>query len=84
MKNPVNKMNLIGKTFITGAKAQLKHEWVWGISLYLGLNQGLKYKGDLNNGIKAGVATMATISAVAGVYNVVANWDTIKNSEVNE
>ena len=79
-KNLTEKINLIGKTFMQGAKNQLKHEWVWGAGLYLGLQQGMKYKGNLNNGVKAGIATMAAISAASGAYNVFLNWDEIKNS----
>lgn len=74
----MNKINKIGKVFVDGVKVQLKQEWVWSLATVVGLYQGLKYKGNLKNGLLGGLATLITIGTANGIYNVVTNFDYIK------
>ena len=39
---------------------------------------GLKYKGNLKNGLLGGLSTLITIGTANGIYNVVTNFDYIK------
>lgn len=66
-------MTVFGKAFRT----QATEEGTITISLVAGLCQGLKYKGDLKNGIAAAFLTNAAISTVNGLTNVIQNWKNI-------
>lgn len=48
------------------------------VSVGVGLLQGLKYRGNLKRGIKAGVATMGVMVGIDIVTNVASNWEIIK------
>jgi hypothetical protein len=65
--------------FYYSAKHQLLNEDTILISAAMGLYQGLKYKGSFKNGIKGGLATLVTISAVNGVMALIEDYDKIKN-----
>lgn len=73
--NLLAKTKLVSQVFIAGAKSSLDQEWVWGTSAIVGLSQGLKYKGSIKTGISGGLATLAVITGVMGIINVVHNWD---------
>jgi len=76
--NILEKGKIIGKVFKMGMMDQINEEWTWGASTMLGLNQGLKYKGSLKNGLIAGVGCLTGIAAVNGVRTVIKNWSNIK------
>ena len=67
----MNKAKLIGSAFVDGVKYQLKQEWLWGAAAFIGLSQGLKYKGDFITGLKGGLATLGVISGANGIYNII-------------
>lgn len=77
MNKHMSKVKLISQTFYYSAKKQLLNEDTILISAAMGLYQGLKYRGSFKNGIKGGLATLVTISAINGVLNVVEHKDKI-------
>ena len=74
----LEKTNFVGKIFVDGVKAQLNQEWVWGAATTIGLYQGLKYKGCIKTGLAGGIAVLIVLSGANGLYNVFANFKTIK------
>ena len=46
----------------------------------VGLQSGLKYKGDAKHGSKAGLATAAVLAGINVAGNIVANMDVIKDA----
>lgn len=79
MNNNLYKLKTVGGLFYYSAKKQLMQEDTILISAAVGLYQGLKYRGSFKNGIKGGLATLVTISAINGVLAVVEQKDKIKN-----
>lgn len=71
--NILEKTNFIGQVFTGGVKAQLSQEWTWGAAVVVGLQQGLKYKGNFKNGLAGGLAVLMVISTANGFYNIVLN-----------
>lgn len=76
----LKKGNLIGKVFMDGVKVQLEQEWTWAAAATIGLYQGLKYKGNIKTGVAGGLAVLVVLSGASGVYNVVRNWSSIKET----
>jgi len=74
----LEKTQFVGTVIKGGAKAQLRQEWTWALAVAVGLHQGLKYKGDLKNGVAGGLAVLMVLACVSGAYNVVSYWDKIK------
>ena len=50
----------------------------WGAAI--GLYQGLKYRGNLSQGIKAGIATIAVVTGCNVISNLINNIDEIKKA----
>ena len=75
----LEKGEFIGSVFFYGAKSQLEQEWIWAAAAVVGLNQGLKYKGDLKAGVTGGLAVLGTLALVNGFYNIIVYWDNIQN-----
>jgi hypothetical protein len=73
----LEKARLATATFYYAAKNQLKEPWVIGAGAVVGLSQGLKYGGSFKRGILGAAATVGTIMAATGLYNVVTYWDKI-------
>lgn len=44
-----------------------------------GLQQGLKYNGNLKRGVKGGLAAAVVVGCIHGADSVVKNWDTIND-----
>lgn len=61
-------------------KGTLNSPWTYAAMASVGLNQGLKYKGDFKAGGKAGLATAAVVMGVNVVGNIIANKDIIKEA----
>ena len=74
------KMNLIKDIAVESAIAQIQDvrtfKWAAGVGLY----QGLKYKGSLGQGMKAGLATIAVVTGCNIVSNLINKIDEIKNA----
>lgn len=75
----LEKGKFIGAVFVYGAKSQLEQEWIWAAAAVVGLNQGLKYKGNLKAGVTGGLAVLGTLALVNGFYNIIVHWDKIQN-----
>lgn len=71
MEKKMRKIELTYATFKYATLSQLGQEDTFIMGVGVGLYQGLKYNGSLSRGIKAGVATMITVSVAAGIMNVI-------------
>lgn len=76
----LEKVDFVKVIFVGGVKAQLEQEWTWGLAAGTGLQQGLKYKGDIKAGLIGGVATLIAVSGACGAYNIVINRKKIKEA----
>ena len=74
----LERANMVGVVFIGGVKKQLTQGWTWSAAAGVGLHQGLKYSGNIKNGVAGGVATLAVIAGMNGIYNVALQWGKIK------
>ena len=70
----MDNINNIGRLFVKGVKSSIRQEWIWTFSAITGLYQGLKYKGNIKNGITGALATLLTFATIGGIYNVVAEY----------
>lgn len=74
-KLPMTKhMEIGGRLFLDGFKSQLFDESTAGVALAGGLWQGMKYRGDIFRGIKAGAMIELTLCTLNGVKNVMKNY----------
>lgn len=76
----LEKAKFLKTVFIGGAKEQLRQEYTWILAGAIGLNQGLKYKGSIKSGLFSGLATIGTLAAMSGFYNISVFWE--KSKEV--
>ena len=67
-----------GEFFTEGFVREFKEEGSTGMALMSGLFVGLKYKGSIKNGLKAGISTKLAISTLSGIHSVMDNWMSIK------
>lgn len=67
-------MRIGGKLFLEGFKTQLVDEPTFGVALAGGLWQGLKYKGNIMRGIKAGAILELSMCTLNGMKNVAKNY----------
>lgn len=74
------KAKVIGEVVNMSIKGTLNDPWTYAAVASVGLNQGLKYKGDFKAGGKAGLATVAVIAGVNVVGNIILNKDIIKEA----
>lgn len=74
------KAKVIGEVVSMSIKGTLNDPWTYAAVASVGLNQGLKYKGDFKVGGKAGLATAAVIAGVNVVGNLVINKEVIKEA----
>jgi hypothetical protein len=74
------QVELVKTIVVESAVAQMQDvrtfQWAAGIGLY----QGLKYRGSLRAGMKAGIASVAVITGCNAVSNIIRNIDNIKNA----
>ena len=68
----------VGDLFGEGFKKNAGSDFDIGVSTISGIWTGLKYKGSVKNGIKAGAATYLSLRCVSGFQNVINNWDEVK------
>ena len=74
------KAKVIGEVVSMSIKSSLNDPWSYAAVASVGLNQGLKYKGDFKAGGKAGLATLAVIAGVELVGNIIVNKEVIKEA----
>lgn len=74
------KAKVIKEITVMGIKGTLKDPWTYAAGGSVGLQQGLKYKGDFKAGGKAGLATVAVLAGVNVAGNIVGNMDVIKEA----
>lgn len=71
---------VIGEVVKMSVKGTLNDPWTYAAGASVGLNQGLKYKGDFKAGGKAGLATVAVVAGVNVIGNMILNKDVIKEA----
>lgn len=71
---------VIGEVVKMSVKGTLNDPWTYAAGASVGLNQGLKYKGDFKAGGKAGLATVAVVAGVNVIGNMILNKDAIKEA----
>lgn len=71
---------VIGEVVSMSVKGTLNDSWTYAAGASVGLNQGLKYKGDFKAGTKAGLATVAVVAGVNVIGNIILNKDVIKEA----
>ena len=74
------KAKVIGEVVSMSIKGTLNDSWTYAAGASVGLNQGLKYKGDFKAGTKAGLATVAVVAGVNVVGNIILNKEVIKEA----
>lgn len=74
------KAKVIGEVVSMSVKGTLNDSWTYAAGASVGLNQGLKYKGDFKAGTKAGLATVAVLAGVNVVGNIILNKEVIKEA----
>ena len=74
------KAKVIKEITVMGVKGALADPLTYATSGSIGLQQGLKYKGDFKAGGKAGLTTVAVIAGVNVAGNIIANMDVIKEA----
>lgn len=74
------KAKVIGEVVSMSVKGTLSDPWTYAAGASVGLNQGLKYKGDFKAGGKAGLATVAVVAGVNVIGNIVLNKEVIKEA----
>lgn len=72
------RVKTTGKLFKDGFVAQVTDPRTITSSTLVGIQQGMKYKGDVVRGVKAGAVTLGALGAVNGVVNVLNNLPQIK------
>jgi hypothetical protein len=65
---------------VESAIIQLQDVRTYQFAAGIGLYQGLKYRGNLGQGIKAGLASIVVFTGCSVVSNLVRNFDNIKNA----
>lgn len=74
------KLKLVKEITVDSAMAQLADPMTYRFSAGIGLYQGLKYKGNLGQGLKAGLAGLVVVTGCNVVVNLVRKYDDIKNA----
>ena len=74
------KAKVIKDITVMSVKGTLKDPWTYAAGGSIGLQQGLKYKGDFKSGGKAGLATVAVLAGVNVAGNIIGNMEVIKEA----
>lgn len=74
------KFGLIKDIAISSAMMQLQDVKTFQAGAIIGLYQGLKYRGNFGQGMKAGLATVGVITGLNVVTNLIKNVDEIKKA----
>ena len=74
------KAKVIGEVVSMSINKTLNDPWTYAAVASVGLNQGLKYKGDFKAGAKAGLATAAVVAGIDVVGSIVINRQVIKEA----
>jgi hypothetical protein len=74
------KFEVISDITVKSVKLQFQDIRTWQAAAAVGLVQGLKYRGNLGQGMKAGVATVGVLTGVNVISNLIKNSDNIKKA----
>ena len=72
------RVKVTGKLFKDGFVEQVTDPKTITSSALVGIQQGMKYTGDVRRGLKAGAVTLWVLGAVNGTVNVLVNASKIK------
>lgn len=76
----MRKAKFVKNIVVGSALKQLEDSRTYQLAAGIGLYQGLKYKGSLKEGVKAGLATIMVVAGVNVVSNIASNADDIKKA----
>jgi hypothetical protein len=74
------RFGLVKEIAIKSAMTQLQDPRTYQFAAGIGLWQGLKYRGSLGQGLKAGLAGLIVVTGCNVVVNLVRNSDDIKDA----
>lgn len=74
------KAGVITDLVIGSVAAQLKDARTFQFAAGIGLYQGLKYRGNLGQGVKAGIAAVGVMTSCNIVSNLINHYDEIKKA----
>lgn len=74
----IAKARKIGELFGEGFKKNAGSDFDIGVSTISGIWTGLKCKGSVKNGVKAGAATYLSLRCASGFQNVINHWYEVK------
>ena len=74
------KLDVIKDIALDSTIIQLQDARTYQLSAGLGLYHGLKYRGSLKQGLKAGIATMVVMTGCNIVGNVLKNIDDVRKA----
>lgn len=74
------KWNVVKDIAVESATKQMADVKTFQYAAGVGLWQGLKYRGSVTQGLKAGVATIVVLNGVNIVSNLIRNADAIKKA----
>lgn len=74
------RVEVVKDIAVASALTQLQDPKTFQFAAAIGLWQGLKYRGSLKQGVKAGIAGLAVVTGCTVVVNLVQNMDDIKNA----
>lgn len=74
----IAKVRKTADLFGEGFRKNAGSDFDVGVSTISGIWTGLKYKGSVKNGLKAGVSTYLALRVVSGAQNVINHWDEVK------
>lgn len=83
MKN-IEKVKFLASVFHNGGMYQLEQEWTIGTAAAIGLQQGLKYNGNIKRGVKGGAAVLGVMYVANGLNNVIGHRREIKKAFTKE
>lgn len=80
VENIKRKGAVMGNIALNAAMKQMADKSGVQLAVGVGLVQGLKYRGNLKRGIKAGLVTYGMMAGINAVVNVADKWDIIQKS----
>jgi hypothetical protein len=74
------KAEAVTEIVVGSFEAQLKDPRTFQFAAGIGLYQGLKYRGSLKQGLKAGVAAVGVMASCNAIVNIINNYEDIKKA----
>ncbi|MCF8018139.1 MAG: hypothetical protein K9L62_01950 [Vallitaleaceae bacterium] len=82
--NNIEKVKFVVSVFHHGGMNQLEQDWAISTAAIIGLQQGLKYNGNIKRGVQGGVAVLGVMYVANGLNNVIGHRQEIKKAFTKE